>query len=75
MYIYTISITKTIKKMSVNDIRDFIYENYYKRNGFSKEDSYCSLNSSKKQKKKKKKNNYFFFGKKKKKIYCCLGRN
>ena len=38
---YTLSITKAIKKMSVNDIRDFIFENYYKRIGFSKENSYC----------------------------------
>ena len=34
--------------MSVSDIRDFIYENHYKRIGFSKEDSYRSLNRSKK---------------------------
>ena len=59
MYIYTINITKTIKKMSANDIRDFIYENYYKRNGFSKEDSYRLLNSSKKKKK-----DFLLFGKK-----------
>ena len=29
--------------MSVNEIRDFIFENYYKRIGFSKENSYCSM--------------------------------
>ena len=29
--------------MSFNDIIDFIYENYYKKFGFSKENSYCSL--------------------------------
>ena len=29
--------------MSVNEIRDFIFENYYKRTEFSKESSYCSM--------------------------------
>ena len=29
--------------MSVNDIRDFIFENYYKEIGFSKESSYSSM--------------------------------
>ena len=29
--------------MSVNDIRNFIFENYYKRIGFSKKDSYYSM--------------------------------
>ena len=34
--------------MSVNEIRDFIFENYYKRIGFSKESSYCSMKRLKK---------------------------
>ena len=46
---YTLNITKAIKKMSVN----FINENYYKQIEFSKEDSYRSLKRSKKKKKKK----------------------
>ena len=29
--------------MSVNEIRDFIFENYYKQIGFSKESSYYSM--------------------------------
>ena len=29
--------------MSVNEIRDFIFENYYKRIGFSKENSRYSM--------------------------------
>ena len=37
---YTLNIARAIKKMSVNEIRDFIFENYYKRIGFSKENSY-----------------------------------
>ena len=40
---HTLNIVKAIKKMSVNDIRDFIFENYYKRIGFSKESSYYSM--------------------------------
>ena len=32
--------------MSFNDIIDFIYENYYKKFGFSKQNSYCSLKRS-----------------------------
>ena len=35
--------------MSANDSRDFIFENYYKRIGFSKEDSYHSLKRSNKK--------------------------
>ena len=37
---YILNIVKRIKKISVNDIIDFIFENYYKRIGFSKETSY-----------------------------------
>ena len=29
--------------MTVSEIRDYIFENYYKRIGFSKENSYCSM--------------------------------
>ena len=31
---YIINITRAIKKMSVKEIRDFIFENYCKRMGF-----------------------------------------
>ena len=34
--------------MSLNEIRDFIFENYYKRIGFSKENSYYSMKHQKK---------------------------
>ena len=33
---YILNISGAIKKMSVNEIRAFIFENYYKRIGFSK---------------------------------------
>ena len=36
----TLNIIKAIKKISVNHLRDFIFENYYKQIGFSEEDSY-----------------------------------
>ena len=39
----TLNITKAEKKMSANDIRNFIYKNYYKRIEFSKEDIYRLL--------------------------------
>ena len=40
---YNLNTARAIKKMSVNGIRDFIFENYYKQNGFSKKDSYYSM--------------------------------
>ena len=40
---YILNIAKAIKKMSVNEIRDFIFENYYKLIAFSIENSYYSM--------------------------------
>ena len=37
------NIVRAIKKMSVNEPRDFIFENYYKTTEFSKENSYYSM--------------------------------
>ena len=37
---YILSIGRAIKMMLVNEIRGFIFENLYKRIGFSKESSY-----------------------------------
>ena len=34
--------------MSVNEIRDFMFENYYKQIGFCKKNSYYSMKRSKK---------------------------
>ena len=47
---YTLNNASAIKNMSVNEIRDFIFENYYKRIGFSKENSYYSMKFLKKKK-------------------------
>ena len=38
-----LSIARAIKKMSVNEPRDFILENYFKRIRFVKEESYYSM--------------------------------
>ena len=46
---YILSITSAIKNMSVNEIRNFIFKNYYKRIGFSKENSYYSMKHQKKR--------------------------
>ena len=47
---YILNIPRTIQKMSVNEIREFIFENYYKRIRFSKENSYYSMKRLKKKK-------------------------
>ena len=40
---YVLDIASAIKKIPVNEIRDFIFENYYKRTDISKENSYYSM--------------------------------
>ena len=40
---YILNIPSAIKKMSVNEIRDFIFENYYKRIVFSNENRYSLM--------------------------------
>ena len=40
---YILNIVRATKKVSLNEIRDFIFEKYYKRIGFSKESSYYSM--------------------------------
>ena len=35
--------------MSVNELRDFIFQNYYKRTGFAKERSFFSIKCLKKK--------------------------
>ena len=44
-----LSIARAIKKISVNEIKDFIFENYYKLTGFSKEISCYSMSCLKKK--------------------------
>ena len=45
---YILNIDRGIKKISVNEIRDFFFEKYYKGNGFSKENSYYLIQQLKK---------------------------
>ena len=40
---YILNITKAIKTMSINEIKDFIFGNYYKRIGVSKKVSSNSV--------------------------------
>ena len=44
-----LNITKAIKKTSVSEIIDFIFEKYNKRIGFSEENSYYSMKHLKKR--------------------------
>ena len=44
-----LNIARAIKKISANEIKDFILENYYKLTGFSKEISCYSMNCMKKK--------------------------
>ena len=37
-----------MKKMTVNELGDFVYEKYYKQVGFNKENTYNSLKRHKK---------------------------
>ena len=46
---YILSIASAIKKISVNEIRDIIFENYYKRIEFSNKNSYYSMKHQKKK--------------------------
>ena len=45
---YILNIARVIKKMFVNEIRDIVFENYYKRVAFSKQNSYYSMTRLKK---------------------------
>ena len=40
---YTLNIIKAIKTKCINEIKDVIFENYYKRIGFSKKSRYSSM--------------------------------
>ena len=45
---YILDIARTLKKMSINEIGEFVFENYYKRIEFPKENSFLSINNQKK---------------------------
>ena len=46
---HILNIASAIKKMTVHELRNFIFENYYKRTGFVKESSYYSIKRLKKR--------------------------
>ena len=46
---YILNITSSIRKMTVNELWDFILENYYRQIGFSKENSHYSMKHKKKK--------------------------
>ena len=46
---YTLNIARAIKKMSANEIRAFIFGNYYKQIGFSKANIHYSMKRLKKK--------------------------
>ena len=46
---YTLNIARARKKMSVNEVIDFIFGNDHKRSEFSKESSYYSMKRLKKK--------------------------
>ena len=45
-----LNIQRTIKEMTIKEIKDFICENYYRRIRFTKENSYQSVKHQKKNK-------------------------
>ena len=45
---YILDIENVLLKMTAKDLKEFIFENYYKRIGFTKKDSYHSLRRVKK---------------------------
>ena len=46
---YILNILSSIKKMTIKELKDFIFENYYRRIGFPKENSYYLMKHQKKK--------------------------
>ena len=46
--IYTLNVASAIKQMTANELRNFIFEKYFKQIGFVKESSYYSKKRLKK---------------------------
>ena len=45
---YKLTILSALKQMTIKELKDIIYENYYRRIGFPKESSYHSMKHKKK---------------------------
>ena len=46
---YILNIHSAIKKMKIKELKDFIFENYYRQIEFTKENSYYSMKHQKKK--------------------------
>ena len=46
---YILDIAEAIKKMTIKELKDFIFENYHQRMGFANEYSYYSVKHKKKK--------------------------
>ena len=46
---YTLNIVSAIKKMTIKELKDFIFKNSHQRMGFAKENSYHSMKHQKKK--------------------------
>ena len=46
---YILNIANAIKKMTIKELKDLIFENYYRQIGFTKENSYYSIKRQKKK--------------------------
>ena len=40
---YILSTVSAMKNMTLNELKDFTFEKYYRQIGFPKENSYCSM--------------------------------
>ena len=49
MMMYKLNIVNAIRKMTINKLRDFFYENYYSKIRFTKENSFYSIKRQKKR--------------------------
>ena len=47
--IYVLKILSSIKKMTITELRDFVYKNYYRQTGYTKENSCYSRKCHKKK--------------------------
>ena len=46
---YILNILSATKKITIKEMKDFIFENYYRRIGFPKENTYYSIKQKKKE--------------------------
>ena len=49
MVMYILNIVRAIKKKTIKELKEFIFENYHQRMGFARENSYCSMKHQEKK--------------------------